>query len=221
MMLLRARSVLDGGCGQGVWMRAWHEAGAIRVLGLDGAYVDQERLLVPRANFMVADLSQPFDLGERFDLVQSLEVAEHLRPSVSTAFVDSLIRHGDVVLFSAAVPGQGGENHINERPLEYWRDLFRQRGYACFDPIRPAVRGKAEIQSWYRYNTLLYANATGTARLPQMLVHTRVAEDDRLREGGNLVWRARRTILRRLPIRAINYIAKRRAAWLARKGSEE
>src|SRR5262249_21733994 len=148
------------------------QAGAERILGLDGAYVDQERLLVPRANFRVADLSQPFDVGERFDLVQSLEVAEHLLPSVSTTFVESLTRHGDLVLFSAAVPGQGGEHHINERPLEFWRGLFRQHGYACFDPIRPAVQRKADVQPWYRYNTLLYANPAGRARLPQALACT-------------------------------------------------
>jgi SAM-dependent methyltransferase len=221
MTSLRPRSVLDVGCGQGVWLGAWQEAGATRVLGLDGAYVDQERLLVPRANFMVTDLSQPFDLGERFDLVQSLEVAEHLRPSVSTSFVDSLTRHGNVVLFSAAVPGQGGEYHINERPLEFWRGLFRQRGFACFDPIRPAVQGKPAVQSWYQYNTLLYANPAGAARLPQALACTRVADGEPLREGGDLLWRVRRAVLRRLPSRAINYLARRRAASIARRASAE
>jgi SAM-dependent methyltransferase len=221
MASLRAGSVLDVGCGQGVWLHAWQEAGATRVVGLDGAYVDQERLLVPRSSFVVADLSQPFDLGERFDLVQSLEVAEHLRPSVSTSFIDSLTRHGDVVLFSAAVPGQGGEYHVNERPLEFWRDLFRQRGYACFDPIRPAVQGKATVQSWYQYNTLLYANAAGAARLPPALARTRVADGEPLREGGDLLWRARRAIVRRLPTRAVNYLARRRAAWNARKAPAE
>jgi SAM-dependent methyltransferase len=221
MTSLQPRSVLDVGCGQGVWLRAWREAGARRVLGLDGAYVDQERLLVPRTNFLVTDLSQPFDLGERFDLVQSLEVAEHLLPSAATAFVDSLTRHGDVVVFSAAVPGQGGEYHVNERPLEYWRGLFRQHGYVCFDPIRPAVRHKAAVQPWYRYNTLLYANEAAAARLPEMLACTRVAEDERLREGGNMQWRMRRAALRLLPAKAVDYIARRRAAWVAKKAPAE
>src|SRR5262245_48537434 len=221
MTSIRVGSVLDVGCGQGVWLRAWEEAGVSRVLGLDGGYVDQEHLLVPRTSFKVADLSQPFDLGERFDLVQSLEVAEHLQPSASPCFIDSLTRHGDVVLFSAAVPGQGGEYHVNERPLEFWRGLFRQQGYACFDPIRPAVQGKAAVQPWYQYNTLLYANPAGAARLPQTLARTRVADGELLREGGDLLWRARRAIVRRLPARAINYLARQRAAWNAHKAPAE
>jgi SAM-dependent methyltransferase len=221
MTSLRPRSVLDVGCGQGVWLQAWCEAGAGKVVGLDGAYVDQDRLLVPRTNFMVVDLSQPFDLGERFDLVQSLEVAEHLLPSAATTFVESLTRHGDVVVFSAAVPGQGGEHHINERPLEFWRDLFRQHGYVCFDPIRPAIRNKPAVQPWYRYNTLLYANEAVAARLPEMLARTRVAEDQPLHEGGNLRWRMRRAVLCLLPARTVNYIARRRAAWIARKAPVE
>jgi len=216
MASLQPHRVLDVGCGQGVWLQAWQEAGA-RILGLDGAYVDQERLLVSRDHFRVADLSEPFRLGEHFDLVQSLEVAEHLPPSASVFFVDSLTRHGDVVLFSAAVVGQGGEFHINERPLEFWRGLFREHGYACFDPIRPAVKGKAGIQPWYRYNVLLYANEAGQARLPVALASTRVPEGERLREGGDLRWRARRALLRVLPPRAVNYLARRRAAWIARK----
>jgi hypothetical protein len=124
-------------------------------------------------------------------------------------------------VFSAAVPGQGGEYHINEQPLEFWRSLFRQYGYVCFDPIRPAVRHKPAIQPWYRYNTLLYASEAAAARLPELLARTRVAECEQLREGGNLQWKMRRAVLRHLPIKAVTYIAKRRAAWIAKKASTE
>jgi SAM-dependent methyltransferase len=217
MKVLRPRSVLDVGCGQGVWLRAWAAAGTETFRGIDGAYVNQDRLLVPPAHFSTADLSIPFDLGTRFDLVQSLEVAEHLPPSSSLPFVQSLVKHADIVLFSAAVVGQGGEHHINERPLEFWRELFHREGFACFDSIRPAVGKDRDVQPWYRYNTLLYANATGTARLPPSLARTWVAEGEPLREGGDLPWRARRAVLRMLPTPAVSYLAKQRASWTARK----
>jgi SAM-dependent methyltransferase len=212
---LQPRSVLDVGCAEGVWLRAWQAAGAERVQGVDGGYVDRNRLLLPPQSFAAVDLSASFDLAQRFDLVQSLEVAEHLPPTASAQFVHSIVRHGDVVLFSAAVVGQGGEHHVNERPLEYWRRLFGAEGFACFDPIRPAFRHRRDVQPWYRYNTLLYVNAAGCARLPASILCTEVPVQVRVREGGNLPWRARRAVLRMLPTRTVSYLANRRAAWTA------
>jgi 2-polyprenyl-3-methyl-5-hydroxy-6-metoxy-1,4-benzoquinol methylase len=72
-------SVLDVGCGVGSWLAEWISAGVPDVLGLDGDYVDRAALEIPAANFRSAELSHPFSLGRRFDLVQSLEVAEHRR----------------------------------------------------------------------------------------------------------------------------------------------
>ncbi len=75
---LAIKSVLDVGCGQGTWMRAWQEHGVQELLGLDGPYVDRQILLIPTELFRTVDLREPFRLDRRFDLVQSLEVAEHL-----------------------------------------------------------------------------------------------------------------------------------------------
>src|SRR5256885_15969550 len=116
-------------------------------------------MLIDAANLRAADLANPIDLGRRFDLVQSLEVAEHLPAVKAESFVDTLIAHGSLVLFSAALPGQGGENHVNEQPLDYWRDIFRSRGYLPVDYLRPLITGDPAIQSWYRYNILLYVEA--------------------------------------------------------------
>ena len=74
---LPVRSVVDFGCGHGAWLSVWAEAGA-SVFGVDGAYVDRRLLLIDPACFQAADLSEPIDLGRKFDLVQSLEVAEHI-----------------------------------------------------------------------------------------------------------------------------------------------
>ena len=87
--------------------------------GLDGPFVNRNELLIPNERFSVAELTGPISLGRQFDLVQSLEVAEHLPKTSAERFVQTLVTHGTRVLFSAAIPGQGGENHINEQPLEY------------------------------------------------------------------------------------------------------
>src|SRR5262245_58346440 len=76
-------SVLDVGCGAGAWLAAHREAGTGDVAGVDGDYVDRALLLFDAAQFKVTDVSQPFDLGRKFSLVQCLEVAEHLPASAA------------------------------------------------------------------------------------------------------------------------------------------
>src|SRR5712692_4458031 len=80
-MVLRyipARSVIDVGCGQGTWLAVFREHGAEDVWGVDGDHVDRGQLEIPAAQFQAADLTRPLTLKRRFDLVVSLEVAEHL-----------------------------------------------------------------------------------------------------------------------------------------------
>ena len=70
----------------------------------------------------------PLRIGRRFDLVNCLEVAEHLDASRADSFVDDLCALGDVVVFSAAIPGQGGTHHVNEQFQSYWQERFRRNG---------------------------------------------------------------------------------------------
>src|SRR5205085_8299510 len=132
---------------------------------------------IDAANFRAADLANPIRLARKFDLVQSLEVAEHLPADKAEQFVDTLIEHGSMILFSAAVPGQGGENHINEQPISYWRRLFRVRGYAAIDYIRPLVYKDARIAPWYRYNTLLFVRNDALTSLPDSVLQRRVNDE--------------------------------------------
>jgi SAM-dependent methyltransferase len=196
---LQPRSLLDVGCGRGGWARVWKRAGCPAVLGIDGAHVDQNTLYIDAAEFLVADLAVPFDLHRCFDLVQCLEVAEHLPARSADLLIDNLVRHSDIVLFSAAVPGQGGMHHVNERPLEYWREKFGDRGYAAFDPLRSRIYQNATIEPWYRYNSLIYANAAGQARLPAEVLTTAVDPNSRLHEYASRSWRLRKAVVRLLP----------------------
>jgi SAM-dependent methyltransferase len=158
-------SVLDVGCGPGVWLAECSRIGVKEVVGVDGDYVPLNTLAIPADAFRAIDISQPFDLGQHFDLVLCLEVAEHIPEAHSDTLIDNLCRHGDLIMFSAAIPGQGGEFHVNEQPYEYWRTKFTARGYAVFDCARrPVVRLK-EIEWWYRFNTFLFANENGQSRL--------------------------------------------------------
>ena len=137
--LVGPRSVVDVGCGTGAWLSVFREKGIRDVLGIDGDYVDRDRLLIPRDSFLAADLIQPLRLDRRFDLVLSLEVAEHLPDSAAVSFIKSLTRLAPVVLFAAAVPGQGGWNHLNEQWPEYWARLFDEFEFQPVDCIRDQV----------------------------------------------------------------------------------
>lgn len=92
-----------------------------------------EALAIPRECFAAVDLNKAFEADRRFDLAISMEVAEHLAPEISANFVRSLTRLSDIVLFSAAVPGRGGTNHINEQWPSYWSNLFRNENFEVVD----------------------------------------------------------------------------------------
>jgi len=205
--LLKINSVLDVGCGRGAWLCEWKNAGVAVVRGADGPYVRESSLLIPAVDFSAVDLSKPFDLGRRYDLVTSLEVAEHLPHDCAAAFVSSLAAHGDLVLFSAATPGQGGENHVNEQPLSFWQELFRANGYEAYDVVRPVFEFNKSVEPWYRYNTILYANESARSSLAADVVAKRVGPG-RVSELGDIQWRARKSVLGLLPTAAVTTLSK-------------
>lgn len=215
--LLTIRSVVDFGCGEGAWLSVWRNAGAA-VFGVDGPYIRPDKLRIDPADFAAADLAEPIDLGRRFDLVQSLEVAEHLPAERAAGFIDTLAAHGSRILFSAAVPGQGGEHHINERPLEYWRAIFRERGFAAVDCLRPLICDDATIERWYRYNTLLYVKDCELRTLSEPISACRVPDDKPLREYRPMPRRVRDSVVRRLPGRAVDRLSRLKAGLVARGG---
>ncbi|WP_299829109.1 bifunctional 2-polyprenyl-6-hydroxyphenol methylase/3-demethylubiquinol 3-O-methyltransferase UbiG [uncultured Roseobacter sp.] len=213
--LLRPESVIDLGCGRGVWLNEWQRAGATDVLGADGDYVDPENLDIAKDAFLPTDLTAPLKTDRRFDLAQSLEVGEHLPGSASETLVDSLTAASDRVLFSAAVVGQGGEFHINEQPLSYWQALFAARGYRAYDCVRPHLQDNRDVAPWYRYNAILYVNDAGRAGLPQEILRHELPQGQRVENGGDTMWRLRCAVVSHLPRNTVTQIAKLRAAVLA------
>jgi len=205
---LAPKSVLDVGCGRGLWLAAWTQLGVTDVLGLDGDYLERDRLAIPPAQFRSKDIARPFDLGRRWDLVQCLEVAEHIPPAAGEVLVQNLARHGDRILFSAAVPGQGGHNHINERPLAYWRDLFEQHGYRAFDLVRPRVAADPAIDLWYRFNVLLYVHERALASLPEAVQQTALEAGQSIPSYAPWSWRLRCAVLRPLPVGLVTALAR-------------
>jgi len=218
------RSCIDIGCGTGTWCRAFAERfGTEDLRGIDGDYLDRARLAIPAERFRAHDLTVPLPADRRFGLAISLEVGEHLPAAAAPVLVRSLVDHADHVLFSAAVPGQGGEFHVNEQPLEHWRALFAAEGYVAVDCLRPALARDRRVAPWYRYNTLLYVRADALADLSAVFRAAVVPGDRPLADCGSAWWRWRCAVLRRLPAPAVLALArlKRRAlhGLLARWGA--
>jgi hypothetical protein len=164
--LVNPHSVIDAGCGMAAWLSVFREHGVENILGLDGSYIDLTRLLIPSGCFRVTDLSKPYDLNEKYDLAMSVEVAEHLPSTSARDFVNSLCKLAPLVLFSAAIPGQGGTHHINEQWPEYWRQIFAEFNYRMFDPFRGLIWQNDQIAYYYRQNLFLFVRSDLVASDP-------------------------------------------------------
>lgn len=163
------RSVIDIGCGVGYWLSVWkNELGVPDVRGVEGPYVTPEMLKIDKELVSFQDLKEPLNIGRRFDLAMSLEVAEHLPNSNSRQFVETLTSLSDVILFSAAVPGQEGTYHVNEQMPEFWAGLFLERGFVPVDFVRPKVWGDAKVEWWYQQNVLLYIKKERLVDFPML-----------------------------------------------------
>jgi SAM-dependent methyltransferase len=204
---VRLESVLDVGCGRGTWLAVWQEIGIEDVVGIDGDYVRRDKLAIPADRFVVTDL-RAARVDRKFDLVQSLEVGEHIAPSCSDAFVALLCAAGDVVFFSAAQPGQGGEMHVNEQTPEFWAGLFARHGFERYDCIRHYVASDRRIEPWYRYNSFIFANEIGRTRLSPEAAAAHLPASLTAPDFGGFVWWVRRLVLRRMPTTAVTLLSR-------------
>ena len=156
--LFHPKSVVDVGCGSGIWLSVFAQNGVGDILGMDSNKLDEKDLAIPKTSFVRCDLTTEFagQAGRRFDLATSFEVAEHLPYRCARAFVEGLTQLSDIVAFSAAIPFQGGTGHVNENWPEYWAALFRGHGYCPVDYLRPRLWYSDSVAGWYIQNTLLY-----------------------------------------------------------------
>ena len=160
LSLFPFESVVDVGCGIGTWAGRFIESGVPDVIGMDGDYVERSMLCIPQKRFFAHDLQRPIQFNRRFQLAVCLEVGEHLPETRSRGLVHDLVSLAPCVLFSAALPGQGGTDHINEQYLSKWASLFATHDFVALDLIRHQIWNIAEVNWWYRQNIVLFAHQT-------------------------------------------------------------
>jgi SAM-dependent methyltransferase len=231
--IVQLRSAVDLGCGVGTWLSVLRARGVTDVYGIEADEVPPELLRIPRESFARADLRRPVELSRAFDLALSLEVAEHLPASTAAVFVESLVKLAPVVLFSAAIPGQGGIHHVNEQWPQYWGGLFAKHDYVMIDAIRRRIWRNEDVKVWYRQNIVMFARrdmveshaslrrafeATDIASIdvvhPKLFVEKVESYERRLEAMQN---QSLRQVLRMLP----GTVRRRLGSWATRASSRQ
>jgi SAM-dependent methyltransferase len=156
--IAKPRSVVDVGCGTGAWAAAFKRLGVSDVLGIDGDYCDRQSLEIAPIEFLPTDVGQPIELKRKFDLAVCLEVAEHLEARHADQLIANLVTIAPAILFSAAVPGQEGEHHVNEQWPSYWIQRFASHGYSMHDTLRAEIWENPSVAWWYAQNLLLFCS---------------------------------------------------------------
>ena len=108
--LLNPKSVVDIGCGIGTFLNAFKRFGVEDVLGVDGKWVDENQLHVNinPSEFMEWDLENKLSLSKKYDLVVSLEVAEHLSSESANIFCSEPCELGKFNFVFCSYPLSGG-----------------------------------------------------------------------------------------------------------------
>ncbi len=155
--LFKPKSVVDVGCGLGDWLHEFKKNKIEDILGIDGDWVSKQNLFISRKFFLEKNLTTELNLNKKFDLAISLEVAEHIPQHAADTFIKTLTSLSDNIIFSAAIPGQGGQNHLNEQWHEYWISKFEKHGFYFHDIIRPLIWKNEKVEWWYKQNIFYFS----------------------------------------------------------------
>ena len=200
-------SVIDFGCGTGAFVQEFLDTQVVNVIGLEGKWALELDSIRNQKWLQICDLNDRLDFDKKYDLAICLEVAEHLDETNSTNLIESLVFAADRVIFSAAIPGQPGTDHINLQFPEYWAEKFHDYGFCLeWDP-RPSIWNELEIAPWYKQNILVYSKfKTGDSEIiyPKRMFHPDIFPDTanwsqrllkflkRIHKKGNSILRALR-----------------------------
>lgn len=172
--LYMPKSVVDVGCGLGLWLREFAALGVTDYLGIDGPFIAPSERVIGRDSFLSHDLTRPLVLNRRFDLATCMEVAEHLPIDAAGQLVKTLTKLSDTVAFSAAIPWQGGTHHVNEQWPSWWAEKFAEQGYETVDTrVRHILWSDVISDPWYVQNLIVFKRGQSMTTLlaPLDVVH--------------------------------------------------
>jgi hypothetical protein len=150
------------------------EFGAKSVLGVEGEWAQEFN--TSRKDVLFRNLTTELFLYRKFDICLSLEVAEHIPKEFADVFIKNLVNASDIIIFSAAIPGQGGTNHVNLQYPNYWSAKFREMGFSLLEDPRKSIPGRHKLAPWYRQNLLVYSRTDSANMQSQNIVPTTIRD---------------------------------------------
>lgn len=154
--------IVDVGCGTGALLMALRERG-VEGVGLE--YSQAAVDLCRKRGLTVHQLDLEKDTPPKLtaDVVISTEVAEHLPERCAETFIDVLCGFGGSVVMTAATPGQGGADHVNEQPHAYWIEKMARRGLTLDEPTTLSWRqswASQGVEGCYAMNIMVFRRGT-------------------------------------------------------------
>lgn len=150
---IHPQTVLDAGCAMGYLVAALRDRG-VEAYGIDiSEYAVSKVREDVRPFCRVGSLTEEFpaDFPQRYDLIVTIEVLEHLYAEDGKKAIANLCRHSDTVLFSSTPDDFTERTHVNVQQREYWARLFFEQGFT--DDINYRPRYLTPYASLFRKNT--------------------------------------------------------------------
>jgi len=124
---LQPTTVLDAGCAWGFLVECLRKRG-IQAFGIDISEYAIQNVHPEFKPFCwkgsIIDL-----FPQRYDLIVSIEVLEHMPTEEAKKAVKNFCHFTDQVLFSSTPFDYKETTHFNVQPPEYWAELFAQQGF--------------------------------------------------------------------------------------------
>ena len=144
-----AKKVLDLGCGMGGYIK-FLKNNNINTVGVDNCDICK--------NIEKHDLTKPY--YNPSDYVQSFEVGEHIPKKYESIFIKNICNNANKgIIMSWALPGQGGDGHVNEKSTKYIIKKIENHGFKLNREKTKEIRQNINISPYFlyfRHNLLIF-----------------------------------------------------------------